>query len=146
MSLRIALPSARVKPKVSGFKSFRSIVWISRSHGCRLRRSPQLESCSSWLHLAHRSELPIHLAALKPFRLEFLIGFHALNRLTKLVEVADGLTISIGIDEPLHSLRHNGQVLERISVPIQSFQIIPRSTAILRRCRPSAAGAQRNRM
>jgi Carboxypeptidase regulatory-like domain/TonB-dependent Receptor Plug Domain len=29
-SLRIALPSARVKPKVSGFKSFRSIVWISR--------------------------------------------------------------------------------------------------------------------
>ena len=55
-------------------------------------------------------ELMIHWAALKPLRLELMIGLQSLDRFTELVEIADGLAIAVGIKEPLHSLRYCGHV------------------------------------
>ena len=92
----------------------------------------------------NRPELAIHVAPLEPLGLELLIGLHPLDRFTKLVKIADGRAISVGIEEPLHGLRHHDQGLEGISVPVQSFQIIPNSAAILGRCRSPPSDAQRN--
>ena len=84
-----------------------------------------------------RPKLMIHWAALEPLRLELVIGLQSLDRFTGLLEIAEGLAITIGIEEPLHSLRYCGHVLERISVLVQSFQVVPSSAAIFGRCRPA---------
>jgi len=62
----------------------------------------------------------------------------------KLVETAEGLTIAVGIEEPLHGFGQDGHLLERIPVSVQSFEIVASSAAILGRCRSPPGGAQRN--
>jgi len=84
----------------------------------------------------HRPELAIHVAPLEPLGLERLIGLHSLDRFAKLVTIAEDLAIVVGIEEPLHGCRDDGQVLDGISVPVQSVQIIPSAAALLGCRRP----------
>jgi len=92
-----------------------------------------------------RPESVIHLTALEPLRLKLVIGLHPLDRFTKLVKIADGLAVAVGIEEPLDSLCHHGQVLKRKSAPVQSFQVVASAAAILGRRRSPPGGAQRKR-
>lgn len=55
-----------------------------------------------------RPKSVIHLTALEPLRLKLVIGLQPIDRFTKLVKIADGLAISIAIQEPLDSLCHHG--------------------------------------
>jgi hypothetical protein len=70
--------------------------------------------------LGQRPQFAVEFSPVEPVWLEILVGFHALDRFAQLVEIADSVTVAIGIKKPPHGFGHDVQLVDGqvASVPI----------------------------
>lgn len=90
--------------------------------------------------------MAIGLSPVKALRLEILISGYAIHGVAQLFAIAQRLAIAAAVEKPLQSLRHEGEIIHGpfMSVPVQPFQIIASSGAVLRRRGPTSARAHRD--
>ena len=90
--------------------------------------------------------MAIGLSPVKSLGLEILIGSDAMQGVAQLLAIAQRLAIAAGVEKPLQSLRHEGEIIHGpfVSMPVQPFQIIASSGALLRRRSPTSARAHRD--
>ena len=93
-------------------------------------------------------ELAIGLSPVKSLGLEILIRGYAIHGFAQLFAIAQRLAIAAGVEKPLQRLRHEGEIIHGpfVSVPVQPFNIIASSVAVLRRRSPTSARAHRARV
>ena len=67
--------------------------------------------------------------------MEILVGFHPFDRLTQFVQIANGVTVAIGIKKPPHGFSHDVELIDGqvASMPIPALKIIQGSGAVFRR-------------
>jgi hypothetical protein len=93
--------------------------------------------------LSQRSQLAVEFSPVEPVWLEILVGFHAIDRFAQFIEIANGMTVAIGIKKPPHGFGYDIQLIDGqvASVPVQPLEIIQGSSAVFRRRRSVSADA-----
>jgi len=87
--------------------------------------------------------LAVEFSPVESVWLEILVGFQAIDRFMEFVEIANGMTVAIGIKKPLHGFGYDVQLIDGqvASVPVQSLEIVQGSSAVFGRRRSVSAGA-----
>ena len=90
--------------------------------------------------------MAIGLSPVKSLGLKILIRGYAIHSFAQLFAIAQRFAVAVGVEKPLQSLRHEGEIIHGpfVSVPVQPFQIVTSSGAVFRRRRPTSARAHRD--